>query len=110
MNNGKELFIKYKELTLEIEKFIESNNVDNIQILIDERQNLLSQMEVIDKQQARKWIKELSIKEDHERVGILIEEKKRDIRLELHKLQESKKINIGYNNRNKSGLYFSQKI
>ena len=110
MKSGKELFLKYREITLEIEKLLEEDKIEELEYALEERQKVLDKMTDVNRVQGEEWIKELGIQELHEKVYSLMEEKKASIKNEIRKLNQGKMASSIYSNDGKKGIYFSQKI
>ena len=110
MKNEKELFLKYREITLGIEKLLEEDKIEELEYALEERQKVLDKMADVDRAQGGKWIKELEIQELHEKVYSLMEEKKMSIKNEIRKLNQGKMVSSVYSNDGEKGIYFSQKI
>ncbi|WP_346890166.1 hypothetical protein [Clostridium sp. UBA1056] len=110
MKNEKELFLQYREITLEIEKLLEEDKIEELEYALEERQKVLDKMIDVDRVQGGKWIKELEIQELHEKVYSLMEEKKVSIKNEIRRLNQGKRVSCVYSNDGEKGIYFSQKI
>jgi hypothetical protein len=110
MKNGKELFLQYREITLEAEKLLEEDKIEELEYALEERQKVLDKMTDVDRVQGKEWIKELGIQELHEKVYLLMEEKKASIKNQIRKVNQGKKVSCVYSNDGEKGIYFSQKI
>ena len=110
MGEGKELFLEYRGITLEIEKLLEEDKIEELEYALEERQKVLDKMTDVDRAQGGKWIKELEIQKLHEKVYSLMEEKKASIKNEIRKVNQGKMVSSVYSNDGEKGIYFSQKI
>jgi hypothetical protein len=92
----------YKEITLDIKKCVENDNVENLQELFQKRQDILIQEQ--NNENFKKDLIDLGIVEMDKELKILIEEKMKDVKLQIRKQKAMSTASINYMKANKPNL------
>ncbi|AWI03672.1 flagellar protein FliT [Clostridium drakei] len=97
----KEALTKYKNCTLQLIEAVEKEDYDILQIMLDERQEIIDSMSNIEytKEQFVNFTEELNIVAFQKKLTELMYEKRNNLKKELSKISNSRIANKSYNSR-----------
>jgi hypothetical protein len=109
----RELLQSFKDITLSLINDIESGKVDELEALLNKRENYIEEMNKLsyEKEEFKKLCLELDILLLQQKMTILINKKRSEIKNELDILHQTKNANSNYKKGFKvDSLYFNKKI
>jgi hypothetical protein len=109
----KQYLIQFKDLTINLIGCIEKEEYDNLEELFQEREALIHQMDKLEysKENFKEHSIELQLMPLQQKLTLIINKSRADIRQELDKLSASRTANKSYNTKCKADpLFFNKKI
>lgn len=94
-----EILVQYKNFSLEILKALKEDDFDNVDALLDKRQEIIDILINNDKNQLKKIIGELNLLELETKVQNLLNEKSHFLREQLKSINEKKSAAKAYSNK-----------
>lgn len=114
MNNQLEKFLKeFKNITLDLIKALEDDNLDAMEELLDKRQSIIIHLENIEytTEEFKEIVNQIDILTLQKKLLDLMNEKKVKLRTEMDKLSETKAANKSYKSKFAvDSVYFNKKI
>jgi len=105
--------MEYKEITLALIKALEEDNIDELDLLLENRQDLINHIETYeyDKEVFKDLCINLKIIPLQSKLSTMLNEKKSEVKEEIDKLVELKSVSKSYNKRfSVDSIYFNKKI
>jgi len=109
----KELLIQYKNFTSQLIELLEKNDFDNLESVLDLRQNIIIEVNKIDfdASEFKKISDSISILPLQKKLTLLMNEKKSIVKKQINSLEGSKVANKNYSKGfSIDSLYFNKKI
>jgi len=113
MQEIKDCLKQYKEITLKLINLLEIEDYDSLESVLDNRQNLIDEMSQMSytKETMNKIYEELQIQQLQDKLNIVMNEKREEIKANIENLSASKTARKGYTNGFKvDSLFLNKKI
>lgn len=103
------LLNEYKNISKEILKIVELKDFDKLNDLLDERNEIIIKIDKLNKKNTADIIKSLGILELEEQIKIKLNKAQNELKKEIKKIKEQKKLNNIYNRKEQVDSLFIYK-